>query len=157
MLDENFKQVKRLTSELAQASAQLNHSAGMISSLTSMIRSGAISVDNDKFIAENMALLNKVKSSVSDIEVFLSATEELASDKKPPFEMPNFFGMTQAEVTDYLNQEGITSKGEVSVRFIEKADSMVGETFRQFPPEGEQVVRSEGIQIFIGIEAVNPD
>jgi len=139
----NSTNIKRLASKLAQDSAQLNHDIALMSKYDGDLSPESL-VKYEGSIQESLGGLS---STLVDIGFFLAQTEELAHDKKPPVVVPDFMGKTieQAQVL-------IDSAQLENFRVIEKEkEEATGEVYRQYPPAGESIARSDEVQLFVYI------
>lgn len=139
----NSTHIKRLSSKLAQDSAQLNHDIDLMSKYD-----GDLSPESlVKYEGSIQETLGGLSNTLADIGFFLAQTEELAHDKKPPVVVPDFMGKTieQAQVL-------IDSAQLENFRVIEKEkEEATGEVYRQYPPAGESIARSDEVQLFVYI------
>jgi hypothetical protein len=142
---KNASHAKRLASELAQGSAQLNQDIALMSKHYGDLSPEALA----KYQASMQETLGGLANTLSDIGFFLSQTEELAHDKFPPLTMPNITGKTQSEAESMLSGLGYTD-----ILVIEKPGSVLGDVIRQFPNAGTVGARSDQVQVFVsnGIE-----
>ena len=140
---KNSTNIKRLASKLAQGSAQLNHDIALMSKYDGDLNPDSLV----KYEGSMQEALSGLSNTLADIEFFIAQTEELAHDKKPPVIVPDFIGKTieQAQVL-------IDSAQLENTRVIEKEkEESTGEVYRQYPPAGESIARSDEVQLFVYI------